>query len=218
MKTQTLIALSTASCLALSGCLGSDTLGQSGTKATNGAILGAVAGGIAGLSQNDDKLGKAVLGAAIGGAIGGTVGTQLDRQAADLQADLGNDDVTIVNTGSELVVTLPQDILFATDSAVVRSGLQSDLRTLAANLQEYQNTTVQVIGHTDNTGAAAYNQDLSSRRATAVATILTSSGVSYSRVQTYGRGEDSPVATNLSAEGRAQNRRVEIIITPTTSS
>jgi outer membrane protein OmpA-like peptidoglycan-associated protein len=113
-----------------------------------------------------------------------------------------------------LVVTLPQDILFATDSAVVRSGLQSDLGALARNLQDYPSTTVQVIGHTDNVGDAGYNQDLSSRRASSVSTILTANGVASYRIQSYGRGEDAPVATNLTPEGRAQNRRVEIIISP----
>jgi outer membrane protein OmpA-like peptidoglycan-associated protein len=219
MKTRTIIALSTASCLALAGCLNNTTLGDPSyqttqSKTTQGAAIGALVGGIAGLSADDDKGKKAIVGAVIGGAIGAGIGSQLDKQAEDLRADLGNDNVTIVNTGSELIVTLPQDILFDSDSAIVRSGLQSDLRSLASNLQDYPTTTVQVIGHTDNTGTAEYNQDLSTRRASAVSAILTSNGVSYSRVQTHGAGEDRPVTTNLTEEGKAQNRRVEIIITP----
>lgn len=214
MKTRPILIATLAATVALSGCM--ETM-DSESKTTQGAVTGAVLGGIIGLSKGgDDKLGSAVVGAAVGGMIGGAIGSQLDKQAADLRQDLGNDNVTIVNTGSELVVTMPQDILFATDSAVVRAGLQRDLRALAYNLQDYPNTTVQVIGHTDNTGSAAYNRDLSARRAASVATILTSNGVAYGRVQAIGRGEDMPVATNLTAEGRALNRRVEIIITPIT--
>jgi outer membrane protein OmpA-like peptidoglycan-associated protein len=122
--------------------------------------------------------------------------------------------VQIVNTGRELIVTMPQDILFDVDSTFVQPSLRSDLRALATNLQQYPNSSVAVIGHTDNTGTAAYNQDLSSRRANAVANILIDAGVSAGRVRAIGRGEDEPIASNLSAAGRQQNRRVEIVIRP----
>jgi outer membrane protein OmpA-like peptidoglycan-associated protein len=93
--------------------------------------------------------------------------------------------------------------------------LQSDLRVLAQNLNRYPNSTIQVVGHTDNTGSAAYNQDLSERRARAVASILAVNGVSQGRLTAVGRGEGEPIASNLTAQGRAQNRRVDIIIRPT---
>jgi len=144
------------------------------------------------------------------------IGNALDRQAADLRASMNNSDVQIVNTGNELIVTMPQDILFAVDSYTVRSDLQTDLRALAQNLQSYPNTTVDVIGHTDNTGDAGYNQGLSARRANAVANVILGAGVSSSRVRAFGRGEDAPIASNLTPEGRQQNRRVEIVIRPTT--
>ena len=214
MKTRILITLPLVATVGLAGCMDSSNLSDPDSKARQGAITGAVLGGIVGLAQNDGKLGKAAAGAVIGGAIGAGVGGLLDQQAADLRQDLGNDDVQIVNTGSELVVTLPQDILFATDSSVVRAGLQSDLGALARNLQDYPSTTVQVIGHTDNVGDAAYNQDLSTRRASAVSTILTANGVESYRVHPYGRDEEAHDTTNLTPEGRAQNRRVEIVITP----
>ena len=216
MKSRFLITAPLAAAVFLSGCMEPMVSDNPNANAKQGAIAGALIGGLAGLSSNDDKLVKTAVGAAIGGAIGGAIGQQLDRQAADLRNDLGNDQVKIVNTGSELIVTLPQDILFAVDSAVVVPSLQADLRTLAYNLRDYPNTTVQVVGHTDNTGSASYNQELSTRRASAVSTILTANGVDSGRIQAYGRGEDAPVATNLNAEGRAQNRRVEIIITPMT--
>ena len=166
-------------------------------------------------SNNNTKTG-AVTGAIIGGAIGGAIGNQLDRQAQDLRRDIGNNNVKIVNTGRELIVTMPQDILFATDSASVRSDLQNDLYALADNLNDYPNTRVEVIGHTDNVGSAAYNQDLSQRRAASVGAVLRNGGVSGGRIVTYGRGESQPVASNQTAYGREQNRRVEIIIRPNT--
>jgi outer membrane protein OmpA-like peptidoglycan-associated protein len=109
---------------------------------------------------------------------------------------------------------MPQDLLFATDSASVRPDLTYDLKTVAASLLKYPNSRIEVIGHTDNTGSAAYNQDLSQRRAVSVANVLRESGVPNGRMAAFGRGEDEPIATNLTAEGRAQNRRVEIIIRP----
>jgi outer membrane protein OmpA-like peptidoglycan-associated protein len=220
MRVNKPLLLGIAGLMALSACV--DTTGYSASKpeygesrAKNGAIAGAILGGLLGATRGDDvNLGRTAGGAVIGAVIGGGIGTMLDRQAAELQQDLGNSDVSIVNTGSELVVTMPQDILFAVDSAVVRPGLQSDLRVLARNLQDYPDSTVDVLGHTDNTGSAAYNQDLSARRASAVAALITSNGVAPYRVRSWGRGENEPVATNLSEEGKAQNRRVEIIIRP----
>ena len=110
---------------------------------------------------------------------------------------------------------MPQDILFATDSAALRPDLSRDLEAVATNLQRYPSSTVQVLGHTDNTGSASYNRDLSQRRAASVAAILVRNGVQPNRVVTYGMGEDQPVASNLTVDGRAMNRRVEIIIRPT---
>ncbi len=211
MKTP--LILVTAGALAVAGC--TDTGQFTGPKAQNGALIGGLIGGAVGATRRGDgKLKNAILGAGVGAAVGGLIGANLDKQAADLRRDIGNDDVKIVNTGKELIVTMPQDILFALDSTTVRPDLQRDLRALAGNLQDYPDTTVDIVGHTDNTGSASYNQNLSTRRAQAVAAILLDAGVDPGRVRAYGRGEDEPVATNLTPEGRAQNRRVEIIIRP----
>jgi outer membrane protein OmpA-like peptidoglycan-associated protein len=110
---------------------------------------------------------------------------------------------------------MPQDLLFAVDSAAVRPDLRADLSAVASSLLRYPNSRIEVIGHTDNTGAAAYNQDLSQRRAVSVAGVLREGGVPGARIAAFGRGEDQPIASNLTPEGRAQNRRVEIIIRPT---
>ena len=191
-----------------------DTADQN--NAQSGAILGGLLGAMVGIADAGpgDKGQGAIRGAIVGATAGAVVGTQLDRQAEALQASMGNSGVMITNTGESLIVTLPQDILFATDSTALRADLQADLGALARNLQDYPNSTVQVIGHTDNVGSATYNEDLSLRRANAVANVLISRGVSTSRITTIGLGENQPVATNLTAEGRAQNRRVEIVILP----
>ena len=182
------------------------------SQAAIGAGIGAAAGLLLGNTAQERRNG-ALVGAAIGAGIGGVNGAALDRQEAELRQQLGSN-ARIVNTGSQLVVTLPQDILFATGDATLTGGLRNDLNALASSINNFPNTTVNVIGHADNTGGAAFNQDLSARRAQSVSSALISSGVSPSRIRSIGRGEDAPIASNLTAEGRAQNRRVEITITP----
>lgn len=210
-KTPTILVLGSA--LALSACV--TTPGGDPNRTANGAIIGGAIGAALGSRTDDNnRLERAVIGGAIGAGIGAAIGNNLDRQAADLRNQLGDDRITVTNTGDRLIVTMPQDILFSTDSANLRADLQGDIRALGGNLQQYPDTTVQVIGHTDSDGSAAYNQDLSERRARAVAGILLETGVSGSRIQSVGRGEAQPIATNNTAEGRQQNRRVEIIITP----
>ena len=178
-----------------------------------GVLIGAATGAVLGQLAGGDT--EATVGGAVAGALaGGVIGANLDRQAADLRASVGDDRVRIMNAGDRLIVTMPQDLLFATDSATLRPDLRSDLRAVADNLLAYPNSTIQVIGHTDSDGDAGYNLDLSDRRANAVATELQRGGVPFSRIQTIGRGENQPIASNLTPEGRAQNRRVEIVILP----
>ncbi|WP_375175860.1 OmpA family protein [Pseudooceanicola sp.] len=209
--TRPMLGLTAAAMLLTTACTEMND-GRQNTRenAAGGAALGAVAGAI--LSR--DKAKGAAIGAAVGGIAGAAYGDYLDRQEAALRGQLGNN-VQIVNTGDRLIVTMPQDILFATDSATLRPDLTSDLAVVARSLNEYPRSTVQVIGHTDNTGDAAYNQQLSARRANAVASILVNNGVSSGRIQSFGRGEDQPRASNLTPEGRQQNRRVDIVILPT---
>lgn len=215
MKTAKLSLAAAATAMTIAGCTMQDPSNPN-RNAQQGALAGAAAGALLGLATGDDAQSRrrgAVVGAALGAGAGGLIGHQLDRQEAELRTQLGSN-VGINNTGDRLIVTMPQDILFATDSATLSGRLTSDLRALAASLNRYPDTTVQVIGHTDNTGQAAYNQRLSQRRAQAVASVLTSSGVSSSRIHSIGRGWDDPVSNNLTPEGRAQNRRVEIVIIP----
>ncbi len=216
MKTSR-VALSTALVAALTLTACGDMTNDPNRNAKTGAAVGAGLGGLVGALFGDDPEGRrtgALAGAIIGAGAGAAVGSRLDQQEADLRQQLGNDRVDIENTGDSLVVTLPQDILFATDSANLRPDLRADLRTVAGSLQAYPDTTVQVIGHTDNVGDPGYNIRLSERRAQSVADVLRGEGVAASRIRTLGQGDTQPVASNLTAEGRQQNRRVEIVILP----
>lgn len=184
-------------------------------KAKNGALIGAASGALIGaLSKGDGNRDRGALqGAILGGALGAGIGYSLDKQEAALRNSLGNN-IGINNTGERLIVTLPQDLLFATNSTAVRSDLQRDLAAVASNLNQYPNSTIQVIGHTDADGEAAYNQQLSEGRARSVSSILIGNGVSAARIQSFGRGESQPVASNLDPVGKSRNRRVEIVILP----
>lgn len=182
-------------------------------KTRQGAILGGLIGAGTGAIVSDDKSKGAVIGGLLGAAGGAAIGNALDRQEAELRQQLDSD-VQIVNTGDRLILTMPQDILFAVDSATVTPVLRDDLFKVADSLRRYPDTTVQVVGHTDSDGTASYNQRLSERRANAVADVLLDGGVPSGRIRAFGRGEDQPVASNLTPEGKRQNRRVEIVILP----
>ncbi|NNF90004.1 MAG: OmpA family protein [Boseongicola sp.] len=212
------LILGAASLLALTAC--SDPAYRQGgerQRTGQGAAIGAAVGGLLGATRESgsDRVRNAAVGAAIGAAAGAAIGYSLDQQAAELRNDFGNGQIDVINTGNELIVRMPEAILFATDSASLNSQLRSDLFVLSDSLQKYPQSTVTVTGHTDSTGTAAYNQDLSQRRARSVASVLQQGGVAGSRLRVVGAGESQPIATNQTAAGRAQNRRVDITITPT---
>ncbi len=219
---RTPVALSIAGLLALSACQTTATrIADPNYRTQQGAVAGALLGGIIGSAVNPGssdtaRVRSALVGAAAGAALGGAIGSNLDQQAEDMRNRLGNPNVTVTNMGTYLLVNLPDDVLFATDSAAVRPDLAGEIRSIAANLVSYPNSRIQVLGHTDNVGAAAYNADLSQRRAVSVRDILIGAGVPSDRLSAVGMGEDRPVASNTTVGGRAQNRRVEIIITPNT--
>jgi outer membrane protein OmpA-like peptidoglycan-associated protein len=206
------ILAATAALAVLAGC--TDPVTGELNRTQTGALTGAVAGAVLGRNVGGgDRTRNAMIGAGLGALAGGLIGQQLDRQAAELRRDLGSN-VGVVNTGSEIVVTMPQDILFATGSATLRPDLRRDLATLAQSLLRYPDTTIFVTGHTDNVGSAAFNQALSERRADAVFQELVANGVPPRRIVARGAGLTQPVASNATPEGRARNRRVEIVIRP----
>ncbi len=216
------LATGLCSAMTMAACTDPGTLNlpsDPNQNAKQGAVLGGLVGaGVGAIANNSNPLLGAVAGGAIGAAGGGLIGNQLDKQAAELRQQLANDGITIVNAGDRLIVTVPNDITFDTDSATVRPALRADLVRVGQNLVNYPNSNVQIIGHTDSDGEASYNQGLSERRANAVADVLQANGVNYSRIVTIGRGENNPVASNLTPEGKSQNRRVEIVIVPSANS
>lgn len=216
MKPRIPLVIACVALLGLGACAPGTQTVVGGPRATTGAVTGALVGATIGATASGgNRLAQAATGAVLGGALGGVIGATLDRQAADLQASVSNQ-TRVVNNGNSLTVTMPQDILFATNSAALRPDLLRDLDALATNLLNYPDSTIEIVGHTDNTGTAALNQDLSQRRAGAVADKLRTAGVPSRRIVAIGRGEDFPVASNLTPEGRALNRRVEVVIRPTT--
>ncbi len=218
MRNKTSIVLGVAGLLTLTACATdpSQYPGTEGNRTQEGAIAGAALGGVIGAITGDGSRGDDIVrGAVIGGVAGAVTGNIMDRQAAELRNQFGNGEIEVINTGNELIVRMPEAILFATDSASLNPNLRSDLFVLAESLNKYPQSIVTVTGHTDNTGSAGYNQDLSQRRAASVASVLRTGGVSSSRIRTVGAGEGRPIATNQTSAGRAQNRRVDITITPT---
>lgn len=218
MKTGLKILAASVGVLALAAC--TDPYGQPvgpQNKAQTGAIAGAVVGGLWGLQRDSDSSGRlkdVAKGAAVGAVLGGAGGSIMDAQARALERDLANSGATVNNNGQYVTVTMPEAILFGTDSSTVSSAAAQNLYTVARNLQQYPNTIVEVIGHTDSTGRAQYNQELSERRARAVASLLVQGGVQNNRISSYGRGQAQPIASNDTVAGRSQNRRVEIVIRP----
>lgn len=206
--------------LTLTACTnpGSLTLDGDNKNTTAGVGAGALVGAAVGslVAGSGSRTQGAVLGGIVGAAAGGIVGNQIDKQAAEMRASL-DDDILIETADGRLIVTLPEDITFDTDSSTVRPSLQAELNKVAASLLKYPDSTVQVIGHTDNEGDAGYNQGLSERRANSVSAVLQGNGVPVWRITTIGRGESEPKASNLTPEGMAQNRRVEIIVIPTSA-
>jgi outer membrane protein OmpA-like peptidoglycan-associated protein len=208
---RTSVAVILAGGIGLMGCTNPDGT----TNNTNtGVLLGGTLGAATGALVSGDNRKGAVIGGILGATAGGVIGNQLDKQQAELQAEIGGSGARIINTGDRLIVVMPEAITFDIDSATVRNSIRDELAAVARSLLNYPNTSVQVIGHTDNTGTAAYNQSLSERRANAVSSILIGNGVQSARIVAYGRGESQPIASNSTPEGRQQNRRVEIVITP----
>ena len=158
------------------------------------------------------------MGAGIGGVAGGVVGYKMDQQIKELKEKTAGSgvDVTEVDNGSAILVNLPDGVTFAVDSTTISPAFQATLDQIAQSLKDYPDSLVDVYGHTDSTGSDAYNQDLSERRARSVANYLAMRGVSSARIRSQGFGEQYPVASNDTEEGRALNRRVEIKITPIT--
>ena len=206
-----------AAAVALSGCASMEDFAKNPEKqkTRQGAAVGAAGGAVVGLLISSSWQ-SALIGAGVGALAGGAVGNYMDKQEAALRKQMAGTGVEVVRWGDNLTLDIPGGLTFATDSAAVNPQFHAVLDKIAATLVDYNQTVVQVAGHTDSTGSHAYNMTLSQRRADSVKTYLTSRGVTPQRLHTVGAGPDHPVADNATPEGRAQNRRVEITIVPVT--
>lgn len=200
-----LVALTLA--ISSSGCASTSNTERG---AAGGAAAGAVIGGIIGNNTSGSTAKGAIIGAVIGGTAGALIGRRMDRQAEELESDLDNAEVERVGEGIQ--VTFDSGLLFDFDSSELRPEARANLADLAASLDEYPETEVLVVGHTDDRGTDSYNQELSERRAEAAKLYLMRQGISPSRIEAMGRGEAEPVASNETDAGRQENRRVEVAI------
>jgi len=182
-------------------------------KTQKGAAIGVGAGGaigaIIGKSAGNTALG-AIIGGAVGGTAGALIGRRMDKQAAEIKQSVPG--ATVIRDGEGILVKFDSGILFDTDKADLKSAAQTNLANLATSLKNNPETNIMIIGHTDDTGSDSHNMDLSVKRAASVKSYLASANVSSARLSTSGKGESEPIADNTSADGRSQNRRVEIVI------
>ncbi len=190
-------------------------------RAQRQAVIGAAAGAVAGLITGDSSMERkkrALVGAGLGALTGAGVGAYQDRQQARLRAELERTGVSVTRIGDNITLNMPGAIAFATDSADLNASFFEVLNSVGTVVNEFEQTEIEVAGHTDSTGSDAYNQQLSERRAAAVAAYLRTRSVLADRIITVGEGEARPVATNDTPEGRQLNRRVEITLVPLTAS
>lgn len=185
------------------------------SRTAKGAGIGAAAGAVAGVVIGGSR--KATLiGAGIGALVGGAVGNYMDREAEALRQRLRATGVSVTRHDDHIILNMPGNVTFASDSADISSSFYEVLDSVALVLNEFEKTYVDVVGHTDSTGRAEYNQALSVRRAQSVSDYLMTREVMAERLVVTGRGQTQPIASNDTPEGRALNRRVEIVLTPLT--
>lgn len=207
--------------LVTGGCTTNAVTGESRVSRTaigagGGAAVGALAGLAVGGSENAQR-NAVLIGAGIGALTGGAIGGYMDRQEAALRAELEATGVGIRRQGNELFLVMPSNITFRTGSATIEPGFTRTLGSVATVLQRYNQSLIDVYGHTDNVGTDSSNQQLSEQRARSVANFLARQGVRQDRMIVSGFGESRPIASNASPQGREQNRRVEIRIVPLTA-
>ncbi|EOV9008330.1 OmpA family lipoprotein [Cronobacter malonaticus] len=211
------VAAMVSGALALSGCTtnpytGEREAGKSGIGAGIGSLVGA---GVGALSSSKKDRGKgALIGAAAGAALGGGVGYYMDVQEAKLRQKMQGTGVSVTRSGDNIILNMPNNVTFDSSQANLKPAGANTLTGVAMVLKEYPKTAVNVVGYTDSTGGQALNMKLSQQRAESVASSLITQGVAANRIRTSGMGPANPVASNSTEEGKAQNRRVEITLSP----
>lgn len=191
------------------------------TSATYGALIGAGAGAAVGMISGNDakqRRQRALIGAGVGALAGGAVGAYMDKQEDELRKVMRDSGVTVTRKGDDIILNMPGNVTFRTDSADLNAQFYKVLDGVALVAKKYDKTIIEVAGHTDSTGTADYNRQLSQRRASSVSGYLVSRGVAQARIMTAAGGEDHPIASNATEQGRASNRRVEVTLAPLTAS
>ncbi|SDI45512.1 Outer membrane protein OmpA [Pseudomonas flavescens] len=216
--------LASATALALLvGCASNNPYDNAGGGAASGGGhraatyggLAALAGAAVGAAVNHDDRGKgAAIGAVLAGAAGAGYGYYADRQEAELRRSMEGTGVEVQRQGDDIKLIMPGNITFATDSADIAPSFYTPLNNLATSFKQFQNNSIEIVGYTDSTGSRQHNMALSQRRAQSVTSYLTAQGIDGTRLSSRGAGPDQPIADNATADGRAQNRRVEVNLKP----
>lgn len=217
-RTNLFVVIASIATFGLAGCTTNPYTGEKQvSKTAIGAGVGAGAGAVVGwISGNDAKESKrrALIGAGIGALAGGAIGGYMDIQEKKLRDQLAKTGVSVTRKGDDIILNMPGNISFASNSADLNSNFHEVLDSVALVLKEYNKTLIEIAGHTDSRGTPEHNQSLSKRRADSVAQYLGSKGVKSERIIPVGGGENHPVASNDTDAGRSQNRRVELTLTP----
>lgn len=196
--------------LLLIGCTTNPYTGERQvSRAAQYGGIGAVVCGLIGAAESGQRARNAAAGC---GVIGAGVGAYMDVQEAELRQELQGTGVQVQRNGDQLDLIMPGNVTFNTDQYNIRPEFHPVLNSVAQVLYKYNDTRLQIYGHTDSTGSADYNYNLSNRRAASVASYLASQGVDQGRIMSQGMGPDQPIASNQTEAGRAQNRRVELQI------
>ena len=222
---QSRLFIASLAVLLLAGCAtvpnpftGQPQMSNTAGGAVVGAGTGAVAGAIVGGATGTDPRVAALIGAGVGALTGAAVGSYMDQEEAELRAQLQSTGVSVSRSGQQIILNMPSAITFDTDQARVKAQFDATLASVGLVLKKYNQTVVDVYGYTDSQGSDAYNKDLSQRRAVSVAALLANQGVDQRRFFIQGKGEADPISSNATEVGRAQNRRVEIQLSPIAAS
>src|SRR2546427_6549714 len=180
------------------------------SKTAIGGLIGAASGAAIGAIADKENRGRgAAIGAGVGVLAGGAVGAYMDYQEKKLREKLAGTGVSVKRVGDDIYLNMPGNLTFATDHAEIRGDFYGVLNSVVLVLNEYDKTLIEITGHTDSTGSAAHNEELSRERADSVAAYFKAQKVKPERLITEGFGERFPISSNDTPECRQQNRRVE---------
>jgi outer membrane protein OmpA-like peptidoglycan-associated protein len=210
------VVLAASACSTLDPYTREEETSHAQRQAVIGAGVGAAVGLITGDSSMERKK-RALIGAGLGALAGAGVGNYMDRQEAALRKELERTGVSVTRSGDNITLNMPGNITFKTDSSDLNASFFEVLNSVGKVVNEFEQTVIEVAGHTDSTGSDQYNEALSHRRADAVSAYLQTRSVRADRIITVGAGEKHPVASNDTPEGRQLNRRVELTLVPLTA-